>query len=475
MFRGAYRVGLVTAAAAVFLAATPSLFAQAANKAANVQQPAVTTNGITNTGYGYGYYPQPPVGGIAVDADGVLSKATVDAEGKAAQARAEGFAKVPAELNQAAGLRKVSLRRVEAVAEGCIKDGKPLPDEIKLLGGLQRIEYVLVYPEQRDIVLAGPGEGWKLDKRGNVVGVTTGRPVMLLDDLVVALRTARQAAQGGITCSIDPTAEGRARLQAYVSTLRTMGDLQTIKANIEQSLGPERITFTNVPTTSHFARVLLAADYQMKRLAMEFEPAPIRGLPGYLHMIPAGSKGMSNLMQRWWLEPQYEGVFRDARGLAWELRGGSVKCMTEEDFLTSANVREHTGKASAMAQKWANNMTAKYDELAVAEPIFGDLRNCMELAVVGALLVKENLPGKAGYSMPLLMSSSALATGEYPAPKQVDSKASFIRKGGNWVFSVSGGVAIQSWAIAAGSQESDAPAAVRSKAVPAADGNWCSN
>ena len=36
-----------------------------------------------------------------------------------------------------------------------------------------------------------------------------------------------------------------------------------------------------------------------------------------------------------------------------------------------------------MAQKWADNMTAHYDELAVAEPVFGDLRNCMQLALVG--------------------------------------------------------------------------------------------
>ena len=336
-------------------------------------------------------------------------------------------------MNQPAELRKVSLRRVEAVVEECIKNDKQLPDEIKLLGGLQRIEYVLVYPEQRDIVLAGPGEGWKVDNRGNIVGATTGRPVMLLDDLVVALRTARQAAQGGITCSIDPTAEGRERLRAYAATLRTMGDPQTIKANIEESLGPEQITFTNVPTTSHFAHVLLAADYHMKRLAMEFDPSPIRGLPGFLHMIGAGPKGMSNMMPRWWLEPKYQGVFRDPTGLAWELRGGSVKCMTEEDFLTAANVREHTGKASPMAQKWADNMTAKYDELALAEPIFGELRNCMELAVVGALLVKEDLPGKAGYSMPMLMSFSDLTTAEYPSPKQVESKASVIRKGHNWV------------------------------------------
>jgi len=65
------------------------------------------------------------------------------------------------------------------------------------------------------------------------------------------------------------------------------------------------------------------------------------------------------------------------------LRGAAVKAMTEEDYLTASGAREHTGKANPAAQHWADLMTAKYDELSVADPIFGQLRNCMELAVVG--------------------------------------------------------------------------------------------
>ena len=41
-----------------------------------------------------------------------------------------------------------------------------LPDAIKYLAGLQHIRYVFVYPEQKDIVLVGPGEGWKVDAQG---------------------------------------------------------------------------------------------------------------------------------------------------------------------------------------------------------------------------------------------------------------------------------------------------------------------
>ena len=85
MFRGAYRVGLVAAAAAVFLAATPLLFAQAANRQANQRSGARQSLRTAFQSAALGYYPQPPVGGISIDADGLLSKAAVDVQGKAAR------------------------------------------------------------------------------------------------------------------------------------------------------------------------------------------------------------------------------------------------------------------------------------------------------------------------------------------------------------------------------------------------------
>ena len=79
MFRGATRVGIVAAMAAVVLVAI-----QAANRRANqaagaaaVVTPTTTTAGILTTA--------PPVGGISINADGLLGKATVDALGNAAR------------------------------------------------------------------------------------------------------------------------------------------------------------------------------------------------------------------------------------------------------------------------------------------------------------------------------------------------------------------------------------------------------
>ena len=410
------------------------------------------------------------VGGISIDANGVLASAEKDQVHKLRDVRAKALAEIPGDLRQLTELRKISLRGLMATIEECRVNNRPLPDDVKYLAGLQRLHYVFVYPEQNDIVLAGSGEGWKVSDSGEIVGASTGRAVLLLDDLLVALRSAMQAAQGGISCSIDPTAEGLRRYQEAMKYQQTIGpDPQATVHGIEQALGPQTITLTGVPPTSHFARVMVAADYRMKRLAMNFDPPPINGLPSYLQMVRPGLKGSA--MPRWWLATNYDPLLTDADGLAWELRGPGVKAMTEEDFLLANGDRVHSGKASPTAQKWANNMTAKYDELSKRDPIFGQLRNCMDLAIVAALLFKENLTGKANLDLAPLMGENCLRVAEFPAPKQVDTQASFIKKGDNWIISASGGVLIHSWGDADRKEQSTKLSPVREKAARAASEN----
>ena len=449
---------------------TAFVFVLAVSLALGVTNWVAAQNATDNTVVGFGY--QRAVGGISINADGLLENAGTESQGKLAKLRAEMMHKLPADLNASVPLRKISLRRLDAAIQEALKAGKQLPDEVLFLSGLQEVRYVFVYPEQKDIVIVGPAEGWKVDGRGNVVGVSSGKPVMHLDDLLVALRTASGPAQSGITCSIDPTPEGLQQLKSQASKLRTMQNPESTAAAFEQALGRQQITFSGVPATSRFAGVLVGADYQMKRLAMNFDPSPVRGLPSFLQMMGGTGRGMSNMMPRWWLEPTYESVLRDASGTAWELRGCGVKCMTEEDFVSASGNVEHKGKANPMAQKWADAMTARYGELAVAQPVFGELRNCMELAVVGALIASENLLQKAGCTLPVLMDSAALKTAKFAAPTQVDSKVSMIKKGRNWIISASGGVAIRPYEFVAKAQNDAAPVAAREKAMPSDTGKW---
>src|SRR5690242_12562732 len=95
------------------------------------------------------------VGGVVVDADGILRGATVDEMNRLGKLRAEQVKRLPDDMGGATALRKVSLRRLqEEFAARKEKGQTPLfTEEMECLAGLTRIQNVFVYPEEKDIVL----------------------------------------------------------------------------------------------------------------------------------------------------------------------------------------------------------------------------------------------------------------------------------------------------------------------------------
>jgi len=413
------------------------------------------------------------VGGVSVDAKGVVGQPVVKATQDLRRLRIGAMEKIPAKLNSAAELRKISLTGIEAAIARTLQNNisgmaHDLPDAVRYLAGIQRIEYVFVYPEKNDVVLAGPGEGWKVDENANVVGVTTNRPVIRIEDLMVAMRSVHAARQVGVSCSIDPTPEGRQALQKFLSRQKHFSP--AVVPGVEKSLGPQNISITGVPEASHFARVLVASDYQMKRISMKLDPSPVSGLPSFLDMLTS-TRGLSaDVMPRWWLACNYEPFARGENGLAWQLRGPGVKAMTENDFISATGQIKGTGKTNPVAQKWADTMTAKYDDLSLKRPVFATLRNLMDMCVVAALIEKEGLLKKANLSLPLLTDpDSKLVVDPFQPPKRVPSQCSYVKRGRSWIVTASGGVQIESWRAAGRSERDDKVDHVRSQAAASED------
>jgi hypothetical protein len=395
----------------------------------------VNTNGFGNQ-----------VGGVYVSPDGVIGTVQLLDLQKLNEEMAENFSAPSGALKKPVELRKVSLKAIEAELR---KLGNhhvtELPDEVRYLAGIQRIQFVLLYPESNDIVLAGPGEGWKLDGKGNVVGVTTGRPVLQLEDLLVAFRTVDAARQGLLSCSIDPTPEGRQRYEELMRTQQTFSP--AVVAQIEKAFGDQQVTVSGAPDTSHFARVLVAADYKMKRIGMKLEPSPVKGVSSFVDLAPARN---TDMMPRWWMAANYEPLGRSEDGLAWELKGTGVKVLTEDEFVdNAAGTVRGSGQASPAAQKWSEQFTAKFDELAAKEPAFAELRNVMDMCVIAALFAKEDLAAKAKCDLRELTSIDGQAKLHASVPpKRVPTQCSATKKGSNWVITASGGVSINSWEVA---------------------------
>lgn len=414
------------------------------------------------------------VGGVKVDAGGVVRDASIEEQGEELRQLRAAIKSPTGQLADKASLRMISLKKLQQTIQQAAQQDKPLPEEVLFLAGLQRIEYVFAYPEQNDIVLAGPAEPWIVRDDSSVVGKSSGRPVLRLEDLLVALRTADEAQREVISVSIDPTAEGEVRLQQLMSKMNGNGFNPEVAAPmIKEAFGPQDVRLTAVPKDSRMAQTLVAADYQMKRLAMNLESSPIKGLPSYMELIRnVGNK--KGLQPRWWITTNYEALLHSQDRMAWKISGSAIKAMSEDQYLTKSGDRVGTGSANKTAEKWANLFTEKYDELCSTSSVFGDLRNVIDLNVVAAIIRSQRMEETVGCNLNLLCGAdvSKLPTPQWQVPKTLDAQCSFVRGQAGWTISASGGVEINSWKIVADAKADDSVKATYTKASSTGENWW---
>ena len=418
------------------------------------------------------------VGGVSIDADGTVRSATaLEQQGWLKGMRNDApQGSVDQHLAAKTDLRMVSLRKLQEAIAVSIQKGEPLSEEILYLAGLQRIEYIFVYPEQQDIVLAGPAEGWKLRDDASVVGQESGLPVMQLEDLLVALRSAGSTRKQPMSVSIDPTPEGQLRLEKLLNQMKARPGINPIamESAMQEAFGPQVVSLNAVARDSRMASTLVAADYRMKRLAMNLEESPVRGLPSYMDMIRNGG-GSAGTQPRWWMAPNYDAILHSEDMLAWKLTGQGIKAMTEEEIVdVQSGARTQTGRANKAAQKWANLFTAKFNELCTYNAAFGDLRNVMDLNIVATVIEAHNLEDLAGCDLALMRGTTGeLKTPSWKAPKSIDPHCSFVKGRTGWTVSASGGVELNPWKVVAQQSKGTAEVAVmRNQAAGHSDHWW---
>ena len=389
------------------------------------------------------------IGGISVNPSGALVHADRQQLAEARQQLLKDLANQPAEAREASTLRVISLKQLEAALATAIANDQELPDEIKYMAGIQRLQYVIAQPENDDILLAGPGEGWTVDEAGNVVGETTGRPVIRFEDFIVALRTADDANRDyGISVSINPTRDGLARYSELKTAIRRQGQgfHPDMKQHVEEAMGPQDISLTGLPADTRMAQVLVAADYHMKRLAMGLEAPAIEGLPSVLEIARQRRKGM-NGTPRFWLECSYDSIKRSEDGLTWEISGPGAKALTENEVITASG-KTKTVKDDPTSIKWAEVFTEKFGELANADPVFAELQNVMDMAVVAAIIEKHGLLETINLQAPFIQGNNdQVELPKWSVPSTVSTECSFVQIRNSWMVTASGGVQVDSWGV----------------------------
>lgn len=411
-------------------------------------------------GQGGGFGFQRVVGGVSITPEGVLKTVTAEEQEQALATMRANLIGSQGELKQPAERRLISLKNLQKLVLASVENKEALPEEVLCLGGLTRIENIFVYPERNDIVISGPSEPWTTGLNGSIVGAKSGRPVVYLEDLLCALKTVHNARTTGISVSIEPTEQGTLNLERLLKQARLNSNVnpRSLEPAMVEAFGPQQIKLEGLSPDSHMARVILAADYRMKLYGMNLAKAPVKGLPSYIEMI-SNQSNVSQLQSRWWMAGDYSAVEHSADRKAWKITGPGIKTLTEQEQIAADGSFKQTGKADKQAKRWADMFTKKMDELAIADPVFGELRNVMDLCLVAAIIESQDLQSLAQCDLSAIVGDSArVELAKYEVAKSLDPQCSFIQTVQGWVVTASGGVLVDSWQTASNTKVNESVA-----------------
>ncbi len=390
----------------------------------------------------------PSFGGIEIDAQGVLTqRAMVDNAGLLNRQRVlAAQTTLNKDLQTPSKLRKISLTRLEAEVKKRIDSNQPIPADMQFLAGMNRITHVFYYPDSQDIVIAGPAEGYFISADNRVIGMHSGQATLLLQDLIVALRAFAPNQESGriISCSIDPTREGVQKMQQavnYISNNFQAGNDAAVVQLLRQSLGLQVITIQGVSTKTHFARVLVEADYHMKLIGIGLEQPPVR-LTTFIEKSTPTSIG-KNALARWFFQPNYDCVTLSDDGLAMQLTGSGVKLVGEDESVTRDGQRKNSKGVNAASRAYCTSFTKMYDRMAERSPLWGELRNLMDISIASAFIQKAGLFEEANWKMDVFGDESKYPVEKFSSPTHVAPVANAVWKGNYLMTPIAGGVSIQ--------------------------------
>lgn len=366
------------------------------------------------------------IGGVYIDPTGGVRYRQVDRQGALKSVREQG--------KQGAGdepLCFVSLPKAFAEARRLLADNQPIPRELRYLGGITQLRYILVYPEEGDLLIAGRAEEMDTTNPLQPVGKQTGRPVLQLDDLVFSLRNLdRQGRMAPFGCSIDPQGDALAKSKQVMEKHGRRSSQQLID-DMKQTLGPHVVTFFGPTEQTRAAFVCVAADYKLKRLALGLDPSPVGGAMDNTRTASA----------RFWFETSYEPLLVSEQSDAYELRGPRLA------LKAGAQSFDERG-ATDTAKHFAEQFSQKMPQMASAVPLFADLSNLADLSVLATLIRTDELDKKISWDLSWLKT--------YPIPQMAVPKTAetlvAIRSGSL----VAGGVRVDTnSAVAASSRQKD--------------------
>jgi uncharacterized protein DUF1598 len=291
-------------------------------------------------------------------------------------------------------IRAVSLNSLQQTLKTC-QPNNSCPSEALDVGGIRRLSGVLV-DEAGDLILFGR--------------VDPNLPPLHLDDFVVALRSAwlkYAELKGDVLeyttpgCSIDPYDENVRSLHAIgqqISNANSFVAKDKYIAEWKRECEKEQaVKVLGIPFDTHFAQVMVKADYDLKRLSDGTDSADV---PGFVSLSDKAMHDATTALSqqqkiqlpgfslnRFWLYPG-ENVYEEDAGVFF-LKDSPVTLQTELMHSDRKGKVSGSGTAEPEAYRFVTDFTLLYGKIAYDKTVYQELEALFRFVSIAGIIKEE--------------------------------------------------------------------------------------
>jgi hypothetical protein len=292
----------------------------------------------------------------------------------------------------------VSLRALQNKLKTCQQAGN-CSKELLQMGSLRTVMGFVADENNRDVILFGLGN--------------PAVPPLSVEDLAVALRNAWNKyayLDGGAYrapgCSIDPDPSVTRELDAIGQRMDNASSEGPIEAAIgdwqEVCRRPQTVRVLGIPFDTHFAEVMVGADYDLKTLA---DGSAALDVPGFTSLMDrmAGERqkaltGRADValqrssLNRFWFCPG-DNIYEENQGVVL-IEQCPVKLLTERMHSDAGGRLSGTSSTDDQAQDFTEVFSALFERISEQRPVYRQLENLFRLAAIADALNSRYSDGK---------------------------------------------------------------------------------
>jgi hypothetical protein len=214
-----------------------------------------------------------------------------------------------------------------------------------------------------------------------------------------------------------------------------------IVSGMRESLGAQKVRVDGVSPASHFAQVMVEADYRMKLIGIGLERPPVK-MSTWIELTSAGGVA-ANALQRWYFVPEYKCVRVAEDDLAIEFVGRGVRLVGADEAVMPDGRRMSADRASQASKTFTEAFTRKYPEIAARHPVYAQLRTLIDLAVAAAYLQEHDAYGRVQWDAAALRDEQICRIERFQPPTTVEPAINAIWRGNRLLTPIGGGISLQ--------------------------------